>query len=30
MQGWSGVIRELLARKASVNAVDHLGRTAID
>jgi hypothetical protein len=30
MQGWSGVIRELLARKASVNAVDHLGRTAVD
>jgi Putative peptidoglycan binding domain/Ankyrin repeats (3 copies)/Ankyrin repeat len=30
MQGWAGVVRDLLATKAAVNAHDHIGRAAID
>ena len=30
MQGWAGVVKELLARKAAVNARDQAGRAAID
>jgi hypothetical protein len=30
MQGWAGVVRELLAAKPAVNAHDQMGRTAID
>lgn len=30
MQGWAGVVKVLLAKKAAVNARDHEGRLAID
>jgi ankyrin repeat protein len=30
MQGWTGVVKELLAKKASVKARDQIGRAAID
>lgn len=30
MQGWSGVVRELLAAHAAVNVQDHEGRLAVD
>ena len=30
MQGWAGVVKELLARKADINARDQEGRMAID